>query len=208
MKRFAIALLPLALMGAAQAQSAFGDTAQVVSTTPIMDRVSAPRQECFIEQVPTYSQQAIVTEPVRYAPTTTTASSGTSGAGAVLGAIVGGVVGRQFGNSSGGRDRGTVAGAVVGGLIGNGIESSNNTASAQSPSYAQGVQPATNYQSAPVQTGTRPVERCRTVSDTREQISGYNVTYRYGNQQYTTRLPYDPGQTLRVRVQVTPELTR
>jgi uncharacterized protein YcfJ len=203
MKRFALALIPAAFIGAAHAN--YADVAQVVSSTPIMDRVSAPRQECFIEQVPTYSEPVRTTEPARYAPSTT-ASSGTSGAGAVLGAIIGGVVGHQFGNSSGGRDRGTVAGAVVGGLIGNGIESSNNTASVQSPSYAQGVQPAANY--APVQTGTRPVERCRTVNDTREQISGYNVTYRYGNQQYTTRLNYNPGQTMRVRVQVTPEQTQ
>jgi uncharacterized protein YcfJ len=205
MKRFALALIPAAFIGAAQAN--YADVAQVVSSTPIMDRVSAPRQECFIEQVPTYSEPVRTTEPARYAPSTT-AASGTSGAGAVLGAIIGGVVGHQFGNSSGGRDRGTVAGAVVGGLIGNGIESSNNSASVQSPSYAQGVQPASNYNTAPVQTGTRPVERCRTVNDTREQISGYNVTYRYGNQQYTTRLNYNPGQTMRVRVQVTPEQTQ
>ncbi len=204
MKRFALALIPLSLMGAAQAQTPYGDVAQVVSATPIMDRVSAPRQECFMEQVPTYSEPARVVEAPRYAPSST-ASTGTTGAGAVLGAIIGGVVGHQFGNSSGGRDRGTVAGAVVGGLIGNGIESSNS-ASATSPTYAQGVQPA--YNSAPVQTGTRSVERCRTVNDSREQISGYNVTYRYGNQQYSTRLPYDPGQTMRVRVQVTPEQTR
>ena len=161
-----------------------------------------------MEQVPTYAPAPRATEPVRYAPPNATPSSGTSGAGAILGAIIGGVVGHQFGNSTGGRDRGTIAGAVVGGLIGNGIESSSSTASAQSPQYAQGVQPSVNYNTAPVETGTRSVERCRTVNDSREQISGYNVTYRYGNQQFTTRLPYDPGQTMRVRVQVTPEQTR
>ncbi len=202
--RFALALIPALI--ASQAMANFTDVAQVVSATPIYDRVSTPRQECWTEQVQTYAPPSRTVETVQYqAPPA--ASSSNTGAGAILGAIIGGVVGHQFGNSSGGRDRGTAAGAVVGGLIGNSIETTNRTASGNAPVYAGNVQTAV-VATEPAAAGTRSVERCRTVSDTREQVSGYNVTYRYGSQTYTTRLPYDPGQTLKVRVNVAPEIGR
>ncbi len=37
-----------------------------------------------------------------------------------------------------------------------------------------------------------------------ERIDGYDVVYRYRGQKYATRLPYDPGRELRVRVDVRP----
>ena len=49
-------------------------------------------------------------------------------------------------------------------------------------------------------------EVCETVFERREreELSGYDVTYRYAGQNHTTRLDYDPGKCLDVRVQVTP----
>ena len=46
----------------------------------------------------------------------------------------------------------------------------------------------------------RPVR----VTDYREEISGYRVRYRYGAGEYEQVMSYDPGPTLRVRVQVRP----
>lgn len=45
-------------------------------------------------------------------------------------------------------------------------------------------------------------EHCRTVTDLRatDRVLGYDVTYRYGGHVYRTRLDYDPGDHLRVRV--------
>ena len=37
-----------------------------------------------------------------------------------------------------------------------------------------------------------------------ERIDGYRVTYEYNGCEYDTRLPYDPGQKIRVRVAVAP----
>jgi uncharacterized protein YcfJ len=37
-----------------------------------------------------------------------------------------------------------------------------------------------------------------------ERIDGYHVTYRYKGEIFTTRLPYDPGDRLKVQVSVTP----
>ena len=45
-------------------------------------------------------------------------------------------------------------------------------------------------------------ERCRTVTNWRDtdRVLGYEVTYRYGGREYTTRMDHDPGNRLRVRV--------
>jgi uncharacterized protein YcfJ len=198
LKPLSAAVISLVAAGGAFAQ-AYSDVAQVVSAQPIYERVNTPRQECFNETVtvdrrtasPGY-QNANYTAP---APS----SERTFGAGTVIGAIVGGVVGHQFGNSSRGRDHGTAAGVVVGGLLGNAIENSPSSA----PSSA-------NYDPQPARVDytpeTRTVQRCQTVNDSREQISGYNVTYRYNGRDYQTRMAYDPGQTLNVRVNLAPEI--
>ena len=47
---------------------------------------------------------------------------------------------------------------------------------------------------------------CRPVRETvyRQEISGYRVRYRYGAGEYEQVMSYDPGATIRVRVQVRP----
>ena len=50
------------------------------------------------------------------------------------------------------------------------------------------------------------MQRCETrYREHREQrIDGYRVLYRYHGQKYMTEMPYDPGNKLRVRVDVRP----
>ena len=47
-------------------------------------------------------------------------------------------------------------------------------------------------------------ERCRTETSYRDtdRVLGYEVTYRYGGREYTTRMDHDPGDRMRVRVNV------
>jgi len=49
-----------------------------------------------------------------------------------------------------------------------------------------------------------PACRSVRVTDFRDEISGYRVRYRYGADEYEQLMSYDPGPTLRVRVQVPP----
>ncbi len=107
-----------------------------------------------------------------------------SAAGTLFGAIVGGVIGHQFGSGRG-NDAATVAGTVIGAAIGN-------------DASKKGPREQVRYE--------RPVERCATTITEREEerIDGYRVVYRYNGQKYSTRMPYDPGQRLRVRVDVRP----
>lgn len=118
-------------------------------------------------------------EPVRYREQGQQPIGGT-----VLGAIIGGVLGSQVGSGSG-RNAATIAGAVAGGAVGR-TQDRRNT------------RPGREYQD--VET------RCRTVAMEREErrIAGYDVEYQYGGDVYMSRLPYDPGSKLRVRVSVAP----
>ena len=101
----------------------------------------------------------------------------------LLGGIIGGVIGHQFGSGRG-RDAATVAGAVIGAGVG--------------------------YDSAAAPYGSRAreevVQRCdvRYEHEYEERIDGYRVTYEYNGREYTTRMPYDPGERIRVRVAVAP----
>ena len=106
---------------------------------------------------------------------------------ALAGAIIGGVVGHQFGSGRG-NDAATVAGSLIGAAIG------SSAAHSRAGSEYGYVRHA------------RPVERCTTRYRHRqeERIDGYNVVYRYKGQKYATRMPYDPGHRIKVRVDVRP----
>lgn len=196
-----VAVLSTLGLSASASAAEYGDVATVISSTPVYERVSAPRRECYNEQVSTYDERRVRrANPDAYAESRGYSSNSEGrgvGAGAVLGAILGGVVGHQFGNSSGGRDRGTAAGALIGGLIGHDIERNKGDSYSDS-NYRRA---AYDVERVPV---TREVQRCNVVNDYREEVRGYDVRYRYGNREYTTRLAYDPGPTMPVSVDVRP----
>ncbi len=154
----------------------FFDTAKVVSSTPVYERVSDPKQECWIETV---SSTGTVTKTV---------PQERSIGGALLGGVVGGVVGNQVGQG-GGRTAATAAGAIAGALIGDRVANQDN---AQTQEVAQAPQ-------------MREERHCRQIENYKEVIRGYDVTYRYGGKDVTVRLPNDPGDTVRVGVGVVPK---
>lgn len=95
---FVAGAIALSASGLAQAGT---ERARVVSSTPIYETVSVPREVCRAEQVLVRGH--------------------TSGAGAVLGGIAGGAVGSTIGGGSG-RTIATVVGAIGGAVLGNRIE--------------------------------------------------------------------------------------
>lgn len=109
--------------------------------------------------------------------------------GTIFGAIIGGIIGHQFGSGSG-NDAATVAGTLIGGAVGNGVS--------RRRAYATGNYGYTSYE--------QPVRRCETrYRKTREErIDGYRVVYRYHGRTYATRMPYEPGKRIRIRVDVRP----
>lgn len=100
----------------------------------------------------------------------------------LLGAVIGGAIGHAIGKND--RRSGTAIGAVLGGSIGHDVGKN-------------GGRKQVEY---------RDEERCETrnVKQYEERLMGYDVTYRYHNNTYTTRMDRDPGKRIKVAVSVTP----
>jgi len=95
--------------------------------------------------------------------------------GTVAGAVIGGVLGNQVGGGSG-KKAATVAGAAAGGYAGNKTQ--------------ERIQAGDTYSSTE--------NRCETVVDSREVISGYDVTYRLKGEEGTVRMDHHPGKSIPV----------
>jgi uncharacterized protein YcfJ len=160
------------------------DYARVIDVDPIVRhvRVTAPKRECWTET----RYEEVATGRGGYEPRRTSAGS------MILGGIIGAAVGNQIGRGDG-RRAATVAGAIIGSAIGHDAADRRNARSGN----------------VPVVTESRPyeAERCEVrYDDTYEdRVEGYRVTYEYNGRRQTTRLPYDPGDRIRVRVDVRPD---
>ncbi|MEO0367707.1 MAG: glycine zipper 2TM domain-containing protein [Pseudomonadota bacterium] len=153
------------------------DYAKVVDVDPIINtyQVSEPVEKCFDERVPVYRKAHYKRKESRTPE--------------IFGAIIGAAVGNQFGGGRG-KDIATAAGAILGGSIGRDIK---NDARAKHR-YHNGPQ------------GYKTVQRCEVseVYRTQEEVVGYNVRYKYRGETYHTRMDYDPGDRIKVRVSVQP----
>ena len=94
-------------------------------------------------------------------------------AGKVLGAVVGGALGHQVGGGNG-KKVATVAGAVAGGYAGDKVQGN--------------MQKGDTY--------TTVEQSCKTVYETKEEVTGYDVTYRIKDKEEVVRMSYDPGQKI------------
>lgn len=99
--------------------------------------------------------------------------------GSILGGLAGGILGNQVGGGSG-RTAATAAGAIAGAIVGDRVENNNQ------------------------QGGQQEIRQCRTVDNWQTRNNGYAVTYEYNGRTYTTVMPYDPGERLRLRVSLNP----
>jgi uncharacterized protein YcfJ len=50
----------------------------------------------------------------------------------------------------------------------------------------------------------REVQRCHTVDNWQNRLTGYRVVYEYAGRSYTTVMPNEPGRQIPVRVSVVP----
>lgn len=100
--------------------------------------------------------------------------------GSIIGGIAGGLLGSQIGKGKG-RIAGAAVGAATGAIVGDRIDNRDNV-------YT-----------------TRPVDRCVTVDNWQTVTRDYLVTYRFNGRDYTATMPNDPGNTIRVRVAVSPD---
>src|SRR5262245_58617448 len=95
----------------------YTDTAQVISSTPMIERVTEQRQECTpVAAAPAPAQRSLV--------------------GPIVGGVAGGLLGSQVGRGSG-RTAATAAGAIAGTVIGDQVGNADANRSAAAPPQQQ-----------------------------------------------------------------------
>src|SRR5262245_61718154 len=92
------AAVALACANSAIAAQDLTDTAQVISSTPIVERIIEPRQECWQEAAAAPARDRNIAAPI-------------------IGGVAGALLGSQVGRGSG-KTAATAAGAVVGSVVG------------------------------------------------------------------------------------------
>jgi len=189
-KTWSPAVAGLSVLLALSANPALADREYAVGRTPAANGVYDYARVLDVQPVIRY---VTVDTPVRECWTETreytVVNRPNTAGGTLVGALIGGVVGHQFGRGRG-NDAATVAGTLIGAAVGNGV---SKRRAWESGRYGRTVH-------------SEPVQRCQTNYEKREEerIDGYRVTYVYNGQKYATRMPYDPGNRLRVRVDVRP----
>ena len=104
-------------------------------------------------------------------------------AGTLVGALIGGAIGHQIGKGRGNKAA-TALGTVIGAQMGHDAN--------------RGYDSYDSY--------TRYQEVCEVTERVNYQqvVDGYRVTYRYKGQQFRTRMPYDPGEKIKLKLSVEP----
>ena len=108
-----------------------------------------------------------------------------SAGGAIIGGIAGALLGNQVGGGSG-RAAATAAGAIGGALVGDRVDNDGRP---------QGQ----------VVTQEQAVRQCRNVDAYESRTVGYDVTYDYQGRNYTSVMQRDPGNRVRLRINVEPQ---
>jgi uncharacterized protein YcfJ len=200
-----LAAAVLAAWTAAATAADFTDTAPVVSATPILERVTEPRQECPPEaRTATAPQERSMVAPIvggvagALLGSQVGRGSGRNAATAA-GAVAGTLIGDRVANPDSDRSMtGAVVGGAAGGLLGAQVgKGDGRTAATAAGAIAGSVvgDRVDNRQSA-----AAPAQRCRTVETVREVVKGYTVVYRYNGRDITTVMPYNPGASVRVGI--------
>lgn len=113
-----------------------------------------------------------------------------SDASALVGGVVGAVLGSKIGNGTGSYAAAAI-GSVVGSMAGRQI-------------YEQRQRENATHTGTVLVCDPEPV-RDHDPDSGSAGIGGYDVTYEYNGRQYTRRMDYNPGDRIRVRVEVTAE---
>ena len=160
--------------------------AKVVRVEPLVTtiEVERPREVCWDEEV---------RHVLHGHPTHPPGHRQRSPFPTIVGGVVGGVVGNQIGRRHDGRGALTIAGTLLGVAVGHRIQSAHRH----------------RHSPPPARTYTTMERRCevRTEYQQEERVDGYDVTYRYNGRSFTTRMSYDPGERIRLRVGVEPTVS-
>lgn len=99
---------------------------------------------------------------------------------------------------------GSIIGAIAGGLLGSTVGKGNGKVAAAAVGAATGAVVGGRWNNGERYTSyPQQVERCHTIDNVRQVVSGYDVRYRFQGREFGTRLPYDPGEWVTLKVNFT-----
>jgi len=198
--------LPLLASEQTRAVDTYVDYAQVTEVVPLVSRkqITTPRQECELVSVSGFrgngseryrhQDQSRYRDEARHSRDSEVIPS-------LLGGLLGGAIGHQFGGGNGKKAM-TVLGALAGASIASG---STRQRSSSNRDYTTRDYSASRH-SDRGRSGNRMVERCRIFQDVSEieQVVGYQVSYEYLGRTFTRTLDEDPGDHIRVEIELEP----
>jgi len=111
----------------------------------------------------------------------------TSYTGTILGAFIGGALGHAIGDAHGDPDAAAIAGGLIGASFGRSIDRSH--------SYNRQL-----HVTGPCRSDRHRDRHYRTV----REVVEYKVTYRYNGRVHKARMDYDPGEWVKLNVNVSP----
>ena len=140
------------------------------------------RQYAKVTHVQAIYERVGFTRPAEHCWQETVVDDRSSSSVPILGAIIGGALGNELGHNKSNKRVGAVVGAVLGATV------------ASDVSRGRG---GSHYET---------VDRCETQhhQEWRDEVVGYDVSYRYQGEIYHTRLPYNPGREIEIEVNITP----
>ncbi len=120
----------------------------------------------------------------------------------IIGGLIGSLVGHQFGGGHG-KTALTIAGAIAGASIGNRVAHGSNRVAHGSNRVAHGSNRVAH--GSDLTNDHARVQRCHTTNQSRivNDITGYDVTYRYNGETFTKRMDTHPGERVRINVRIT-----
>lgn len=107
--------------------------------------------------------------------------------GTILGAVIGGALGHSIGDAHGDPGAAAIAGGLIGASFGRSIDRSH--------SYNRQL-----HVTGPCRSDRRRDRHYRTV----REVVEYKVTYRYNGRVHKARMDYDPGEWVKLNVNVSP----
>ena len=106
-------------------------------------------------------------------------------AATLAGGLLGGIIGHQFGKGRG-QKVSTALGTIIGAHVGH--DALGRSGHGKTTTYTSYERQCSQHQQVSYE----------------QQLDGYQVTYRHGGKDYTTQMPYDPGDRIKLKVTVSP----
>ena len=184
------------------------DYARVVDVNPVVEtyQENNPVENCWDERRPVQNSRYSDRNNNYNGSYNGNSKRHSSATPEIFGAIIGAVVGNQLGKRGGGkaRDIATVAGAVLGGSVGHDVKKGNQRKRGYYENDSRGYENSRSgrYETTRYET----VQQCEVKDSysTREEIVGYDVSYKYKGNVFHTQMNQHPGDKIKVKVTVDP----